>query len=137
MAELDFPSYLEGEYRLALAEAPALTGSISADQNERRMREVYYLFLTRFLPILLDRHDRLSMASGVEVRVPYGDHRLVEYVFASPWAHKSFDGREKSLLRAASADFLPRSVVQRVKSVLPSIQDPHNMTCCAPDSLRY
>ncbi|MBK3662766.1 hypothetical protein JJE66_16175 [Bradyrhizobium diazoefficiens] len=125
IAELDFPSYLEAEYRSALAEVPALTGSVSADRNEHRMREICYLFLTRFLPTLLDRLDRLSMASGLEVRVPYGDHRLVEYVFGSPWAHKSFDSREKSLLRAASADLLPRSVVQRVKSVLPSIQDPH------------
>lgn len=64
------------------------------------------------------------MAAGVEVRVPYCDHRLVEYVFGTPWKHKSFDGREKSLLRAATADLLPQSVVQRVKACYPSIQDP-------------
>jgi asparagine synthase (glutamine-hydrolysing) len=58
------------------------------------------------------------------VRVPFCDHRLVEYVFGTPWAHKNFDGREKSLLRAATADVLPQSVVQRVKSPYPSTQDP-------------
>ncbi|UPK05829.1 asparagine synthase (glutamine-hydrolyzing) [Bradyrhizobium sp. 170] len=122
--KLDLPGYLDGQYRGALAEVPALTGPASADPQERRMREVCYLFLTRYLPRLLNRKDRLSMALGLEVRVPYCDHRLVEYVFGSPWAHKTFDGREKSLLRAATADLLPTSVVQRVKSMYPSIQDP-------------
>ncbi|QOZ23797.1 asparagine synthase (glutamine-hydrolyzing) [Bradyrhizobium sp. CCBAU 51753] len=122
-AKLDMPGYLDEQYRRALGEVPALTGPSSADPHERRMREVCYLFLTRFLPRLLNRKDRLSMASGLEVRVPYCDHRLVEYVFGAPWAHKTFDGREKSLLRAAAADLLPESVVRRVKSVFPSIQD--------------
>ncbi|MER9858882.1 MULTISPECIES: asparagine synthase (glutamine-hydrolyzing) [unclassified Mesorhizobium] len=122
--KLDLAGYLDEQYRTALAEVPALTGPASADPRERRMREVCYLFLTRSLPRLLDRKDRLSMALGLEVRVPYCDHRLVEYVFGTPWAHKTFDGREKSLLRAATQDLLPQSVVQRVKSVYPPIQDP-------------
>ncbi|TJW91342.1 MAG: asparagine synthase (glutamine-hydrolyzing) [Mesorhizobium sp.] len=121
---LDLPGYLNDQYRRALAEVPALTGPAMADPHERRMREVCYLFLTRCLPTLLDRKDRMSMALGLEVRVPYCDHRLVEYVFGTPWAHKTFDGREKSLLRAATADLLPPSVVKRVKSVYPPIQDP-------------
>jgi asparagine synthase (glutamine-hydrolysing) len=82
------------------------------------------LYFTRFLPLLLDRKDRkdrMSMAVGLEVRVPFCDHRLVE--FGTPWAYKTFDGREKSLLRAATADLLPESVVQRVKSPYPSTQD--------------
>jgi asparagine synthase (glutamine-hydrolysing) len=124
LAKLDLPSYLDDQYRKALAEVPPLTGSAAADPHERRMREVCYLFLTRHLPMLLDRKDRLSMAVGLEVRVPFCDHRLVEYVFATPWAHKTFDKREKSLLRAATADLLPSSVVQRVKSPYPTIQDP-------------
>lgn len=122
--KLDLPGYLSDQYRRAIAEVPALIGPASADPHERRMREVCYLYLTRYLPMLLDRKDRMSMASGLEVRVPYCDHRLVDYVFGTPWAHKSFDGREKSLLRAATADLLPESVVQRVKSAYPAIQDP-------------
>ncbi|MEI9425706.1 asparagine synthase (glutamine-hydrolyzing) [Mesorhizobium sp. Cs1299R1N1] len=122
--KLDLPGYLAEQYHVALAEVPALTGPASADPHEHRMREVCYLFLTRYLPALLDRKDRLSMALGLEVRVPYCDHRLVEYVFGTPWAHKTFDTREKSLLRAATADLLPQSVVQRVKSAYPAIQDP-------------
>jgi asparagine synthase (glutamine-hydrolysing) len=92
--------------------------------QERRMREVCYLHLTRFVQILLDRKDRMSMASGLEVRVPFCDHRLVQYVFNTPWALKTFDGREKSLLRAATRDVLPASIVERVKSPYPSTQDP-------------
>lgn len=124
LEKLDLPGYLDEQYRRALAEVPALTGPASADPHERRMREVCYLSLTHFLPRLLDRKDRMSMALGLEVRVPYCDHRLVEYVFGCPWSHKTFDGREKSLLRAATADLLPQSVVQRVKSGYPAIQDP-------------
>ncbi|MER9683844.1 asparagine synthase C-terminal domain-containing protein [Mesorhizobium sp. M0184] len=119
--KLDLPGYLDEHYRRALAEVPALTGPASADPHEHRMREVCYLFLTRHLPTLVDRKDRMSMALGLEVRVPFCDHRLVEYVFGTLWAHKTFDGREKSLLRAATADLLPLSVVQRVKSAYHSI----------------
>ena len=121
--QLDLPGYLEGQYRTALGEVPELTGPSAADPSERRMRQICYLYLTRFLPLLLDRKDRMSMAVGLEVRVPYCDHRLVEYVFGTPWTHKTFDGREKSLLRAATADLLPTSVTQRVKSPYPSTQD--------------
>ena len=88
------------------------------------MREVSHLHLTRFLVELLDRKDRMSMASGLEVRVPFCDHRLVEYVFNTPWAFKAFDGREKSLLRAAAGDVLPESIRKRVKNAYPATQDP-------------
>ncbi|MFI9604898.1 asparagine synthase (glutamine-hydrolyzing) [Streptomyces sp. NPDC052043] len=119
---LDLRGYLQGRYQEALAEVPRLEGE--SDPLERRMREVCYLHLTRFVRMLLDRKDRLSMATGLEVRVPFCDHRLVEYVFNTPWSMKTFDGREKSLLRAATEDLLPRSVVERVKSPYPSTQDP-------------
>lgn len=64
------------------------------------------------------------MAVGLEVRVPFCDHRLVEYVYNAPWSLKTYDGREKSLLRGAALDVLPRSVAERVKSPYPSTQDP-------------
>src|SRR5256885_12290022 len=88
------------------------------------MRVAGYLALTRFLPLLLDRKDRMSMAVGLEVRVPFCDHRLVQYVFNTPWALKTYDGREKSLLRGAAADVLPESVAKRVRSPYPATQNP-------------
>lgn len=88
------------------------------------MREVFHLHLTRWLPDLLDRKDRLSMAVGPEVRVPFCDHRLVEQAFNTPWHQHTHDGREKSLLRAAVAELLPASVTARVKSPYPSVGHP-------------
>jgi asparagine synthase (glutamine-hydrolysing) len=121
MKQLDIEDYTADRYREALAEVTHLPGESGL---EKRMREVCYLHLTRFVQALLDRKDRMSMAVGLEVRVPFCDHRLVEYVFNTPWSMKTFDGREKSLLRAAIRDVLPRSVVERIKSPYPSTQDP-------------
>ena len=56
------------------------------------------------------------MAVGLEVRVPFCDHRLVKYVYNTLWSLKTFDGREKNLLRGRDPDVLPRSVVERRKS---------------------
>ncbi|WP_437605174.1 asparagine synthase (glutamine-hydrolyzing) [Sorangium sp. So ce834] len=121
LGRLDVQGYIAGRYAEALAEVPRLPGE---DGKERRMREICYLHLTRFLQLLLDRKDRMSMATGLEVRVPFCDHRLVEYVFNTPWSMKTFDGHEKSLLRAAADDLLPRSVLERRKSPYPATQDP-------------
>ncbi|MEV7775129.1 asparagine synthase (glutamine-hydrolyzing) [Kitasatospora sp. NPDC086791] len=122
LRKLDLEGYRRARYREAIAEVPHLDG---ADPKERRMREISYLHLTRFVCILLDRKDRMSMANGLEVRVPFCDHRLVQYVFNTPWAMKSFDGREKSLLRAAVRDLLPGAVADRAKSPYPVTTDPH------------
>jgi asparagine synthase (glutamine-hydrolysing) len=112
--------YQRARYHEALDEVPHVPG-VSA--HEKRMREICYLHLTRMVRLLLDRKDRLSMAVGLEVRVPFCDHRLVDYVFNTPWSHKTYDGREKSLLRGAVADTLPQSVVKRVKSPYPATQN--------------
>lgn len=118
---LDLTSYVADSYRDAVSGIQRLDGE---SDFEYTMRKISHQHLTRFVRVLLDRKDRASMAVGLEVRVPFCDHRLVEYVYNTPWALKSFDGREKSLLREATADVLPRSVYDRVKSPYPSTQDP-------------
>ncbi|WP_030408752.1 asparagine synthase (glutamine-hydrolyzing) [Streptomyces albus] len=118
---LDLPGYIRDNYASAVSQVQRLEGE---SDFEYRMRVICHLHLTRFVRVLLDRKDRASMAVGLEVRVPFCDHRLVEYVYNTPWSLKSFDGREKSLLREATADVLPRSVYERVKSPYPSTQDP-------------
>ncbi len=80
-ARVRLGEYAADRYAQALAEVPRLAGE---SQQDRRIREVLYLGLTRWLPFLLNRKDRLSMASGLEVRVPFIDHRLVEYVWNVP-----------------------------------------------------
>ncbi|GIJ49227.1 asparagine synthetase B [Virgisporangium aliadipatigenens] len=119
-ALLDLPGYQADRYREALAEVEHLPDQ---DPGERRMRELSYLAQIWWVPFLLHRKDRMSMAHGLEVRVPFADHRLLEYVYNVPWSMKSFDGREKGLLRAAVADLLPGSVLRRRKSPYPSTQD--------------
>ncbi|MEV5710692.1 asparagine synthase (glutamine-hydrolyzing) [Actinoallomurus sp. NPDC052274] len=120
-ATIDLPRYVQDAYDTSVARIQRLDGE---SDFEWRMRKVCYLHLTHFVRILLDRKDRASMAVGLEVRVPFCDHRLVEYVYNTPWSLKTYDGREKSLLRGAARDVLPQSVVERVKSPYPSTQDP-------------
>lgn len=118
--KLDLDVYTQERYREAITESPRLQGEGPLDS---RMREICYLHLTRYLRILLDRKDRISMAVGLEVRVPFCDHRLVEYVFNTPWSMKVFDGREKSILRHAVTDLLPKPILERRKAPYPSTKD--------------
>lgn len=113
--------YVAARYREALAEVPRLPGEGSL---EDRMRELFYLNITRFMPTLLDRKDRMSMAVGLEVRVPFCDHRLVEYVWNIPWAMKTCGGIEKGILRQAMAGILPEEVLARRKSPYPKTHNP-------------
>jgi asparagine synthase (glutamine-hydrolysing) len=118
---LRLDQYIQDAYHTSVGQIERLDGE---SDFEWQMRKICYLHLTHFVRILLDRKDRASMAVGLEVRVPFCDHRLVEYVYNTPWSLKTYDGREKSLLRGATKDVLPQSVVQRVKSPYPSTQDP-------------
>jgi asparagine synthase (glutamine-hydrolysing) len=108
-------------YATAVAEVEHLPGESEVD---RRIRVMTHLNLTGYLRIIIDRKDRIGMAVSLEGRVPFLDHRLVEYVHNVPWEMKSFDGREKSLLRAAVRDLLPPSVLYRRKAGYPPIDDP-------------
>ena len=84
--------YIQDAYDTSAARVDRLDGE---SDFEWRMRKVCYLHLTHFVRILLDRKDRTSMAVGLEIRVPFCDHRLVEYVYNAPWSLKTYDGREK------------------------------------------
>ncbi|XVS67398.1 asparagine synthase (glutamine-hydrolyzing) [Actinosynnema sp. CA-299493] len=120
--ELELEEFRRDQYDTAVGDVKR---GDDEDDHEYRMRIMINLHLTRFLRFLLDRKDRLSMAVGLEVRVPFCDHRLVEYVYNAPWSFKHYDGREKSLLRGAVKHLLPESVAWRVKSPYPSTQDPY------------
>ena len=89
-----------------------------------RMREMFILNINWFMQTLLDRKDRMSMANGLEVRVPYCDYRLVEYAYNIPWNIKSYGGREKGVLREAMRDLLPPEIIERKKSPYPKTHNP-------------
>lgn len=113
--------YVADRYEEAIEEVPRYAGDLSADA---RMRELFYLNLTRWMPTLLDRKDRMSMAAGLELRVPFCDHRLVEYAWNIPWEMKNYKNREKGLLREALAGLLPEDVLWRKKSPYPKTHNP-------------
>jgi len=117
--------YLTDRYSQAAAEVPRLAGE---DEERRRMRRMSYLNITRFMPTLLDRKDRMSMAAGLEVRVPFCDHRLVEYVWNIPWEIKSTGTREKGILRKSLEGVLPVDVLYRKKSPYPKTHNPNYLT---------
>jgi len=123
-AWIDPVKYASERYRQALAEVPHLQGE---NAQQRRMREISYLNITRFMPTLLDRKDRMSMAVGLEVRVPFCDHRLVEYVWNIPWEIKTAGDREKGILRKALKGVLPDDVLTRKKSPYPKTHNPNYM----------
>ncbi len=104
-----------------MLKVPPLSGD---KPDEARMRELFYLNLTRWMPTLLDRKDRMSMAIGLELRVPFCDHRLVEYVWNIPWEMKNYRNREKGLLRMALTGMLPEDVLWRKKSPYPKTHNP-------------
>lgn len=113
--------YVKQRYREALSEVPQLDGEHAKDA---RIREIGYLSITRFMPTLLDRKDRMSMGSGLEVRVPFCDHRLVEYVFNIPWHMKTTGNQTKGILREAMRGYLPEDALNRKKSPYPSTPNP-------------
>ena len=118
---LGVEDYVAWRYADSVAHTPRLDGE---GPEEARRREVAWLNLNWFMSTLLDRKDRMSMASGLEVRVPFCDHRLVEYVWNIPWSMKAKDGRRKQVLRDAAAGLLPEDVRLRPKSPYPKTHNP-------------
>ena len=97
---------------------------------QKRMREMFMLNINWFMQTLLDRKDRCSMYSGLEVRVPFCDHRIVRYAYNMPWELKSPNGREKGIVREAFSDILPESIAWRKKSPYPKTHNPKYMAYC-------
>ncbi|MFY4775676.1 asparagine synthase (glutamine-hydrolyzing) [Metabacillus sp. RGM 3146] len=112
--------YQKKRFNEAVSEVPFLEGE---SELERKQRQMSYLFITRFLPFMLDRKDRSSMMTGFEVRVPFCDYRLVEYLWNVPFDVKSIDNIEKGILRRAFKEVLPDDVRNRKKSAYPSTKD--------------
>lgn len=120
--------FVRQHYRDTCDRAPKLS---SDDKKAARMREMFVLNLDWFMATLLDRKDRMSMYSGLEVRVPFCDHRIVEYAYNMPWDFKSLEGREKGIVRRAFADELPKEIVYRKKSPYPKTFHPVYTRLCA------
>lgn len=118
---LDLENYVYDTYRASVNKTPLVCGE---DSRAQRHRQIAYLNLKWFMQTLLDRMDRTSMHYGLEARVPFADHRIIEYVFNIPWEMKYQNGVEKSLLRDAFKGELPNEVLFRKKSPYPKTYSP-------------
>ena len=90
---------------------------------EARRREIAWLNLRWFMQTLLNRMDRASMYSSLEARVPFADHRIMEYVWNVPWDMKTRDGLVKNLLRQSGKGLLPTISCSAGKSPYPKTYD--------------
>lgn len=121
LEKLPLEEYVQSRYEKTISEVPRLEGE---EPEEARRREIGYLNIRWFMTTLLDRKDRTTMASGLEVRVPFADHRLVQYVYNVPWEFKNHNNTTKGLLRDAAAGLLPQEVLYRRKSPYPKTYHP-------------
>ena len=120
-SRIDTAGYVQERYLQTCRESDILPGT--SDQ-ERRMKEMVNLNFRWFMQTLLDRKDRMSMYSGLEVRVPFCDYRIAEYLYGVPWEYKDYQNHEKGLLRQAMVGILPEEVLWRKKSPYPKTFDP-------------
>lgn len=113
--------YISKIYRQSLDDCPVLE---SDSESMITSRKATWLSVNYFMTSLLERKDRMSMASSLEVRVPFADHRILEFVFNVPWEIKFENNVEKALLRNAMSDYLPDKILWRKKSPYPKTHNP-------------
>lgn len=94
------------------------------DDKEQVYKNMFYLNMIWFIPTLLERKDRMTMRTSLEARVPFADHKLIEYLWNVPWTYKYYNEQEKGLLRAAFKDLLPKEILERKKNPYPKTHHP-------------
>ncbi len=119
--KIDPEEYVNEQYLQTIRDCDILPG---LSPQEKRMKEMVNLNQNWFMQTLLDRKDRMSMACGLEVRVPFCDYRIAEYLYGVPWEFKDYKNKEKGLLRCAMEGILPDEVLWRKKSPYPKTYDP-------------
>lgn len=113
--------FISSVYKKSLSSCP-LTGE--EKEEDKTARIATWLSVNYFMTSLLNRKDRMSMASGLEVRVPFADHRILEFVYNVPWSIKFENKVEKALLRNAMKEKLPEKILYRKKSPYPKTHNP-------------
>ena len=119
--KLDLQEYIDYRYHESLSKVEILEDDTKETAEKRK---ISHLTLNWFMQTLLDRSDKMGMYNGFEIRVPFCDYRLAEYVWNIPWEMKALNGREKGLLRYIMKDVLPSEVVDRKKSPYPKTWNP-------------
>lgn len=119
--KINLKEYVDFRYHESLAEVEILD---SDSEETAEKRKISHLTLNWFMQTLLDRSDRMAMYNGFELRVPFCDYRLAQYIWNIPWEIKALNGREKGLLRYVARDFLPDEIIDRKKSPYPKTHNP-------------
>lgn len=122
--KINLKEYIDFRYKESLEQVEILD---SDSKETAQMRKISHLTLNWFMQTLLDRSDRMAMYNGFELRVPFCDYRLAQYVWNIPWELKALNGREKGLLRFICRKFLPEEIVDRKKSPYPKTHNPNYM----------
>ena len=123
--KINIKEYVDYRYRQSLANVEILD---SDSYDTAQKRKITYLTTYWFMQTLLDRGDRMTMANGFEIRVPFCDYRIVQYMYNVPWEMKAYQGREKGLLRYIMKDYLPEEIVKRKKSPYPKTHNPNYLS---------
>ena len=119
--KVNLKEYIDFRYNESLDEVEFLeTDSVETAEK----RKISHLTMNWFMQTLLDRSDRMAMYNGFELRVPFCDYRLAQYLWNIPWEMKALNGREKGLLRFVAKKFLPEEIVDRKKSPYPKTHNP-------------
>lgn len=121
LSKLKLQEFANNKYKETIDEIDFLDNE---SELEKRMKKLTYINLKWFMLTLLTRKDRMSMYKSLEVRVPYADHRIVEYTWNIPWHMKNHNNMEKGLLRKVLSSYLPEDVVYRKKSPYPKTYNP-------------
>ena len=124
-SKVNLKEYVDYRYNESLTKLKVLDSDSSETVQKRK---ISHLTLNWFMQTLLDRSDRMSMYNGFELRVPFCDYRIAQYLWNIPWEMKALNGREKGLLRHIAKDFLPDEIVNRKKSPYPKTHNPNYLS---------
>lgn len=129
---------------IASAKLDTLKNVVHLDKNdeyEKRFRDTNYLTIKWFMNTLIERTERVATANSLNVRIPFADYRIFEYVYNLPARMKLGISKnngpiEKYLLRRAFENELPRDIVYRKKSPFPKTYDPNYLKTVEMETLK-
>lgn len=116
--KLNLKGFIKKQYDEIIKEIP------QENSEEQKIKNIFYLNMTYFMPTLLERKDRMTMRGSIEARVPFADTKLIEYLWNLPWEYKYYNQTEKGILRKAYEDILPEEITNRKKNPYPKTHNP-------------
>ncbi len=113
IAELMAPELIETV--VAAVHDSAVQRCFDTAPGDQLTRKLYTDMKTTLISEMLTKVDRMTMAHGLEARVPFLDHHLVEWAFSVPSECKIHDGQGKYLVKKAMGPYLPHDILYRPK----------------------